>query len=159
MILCWVLISLSASWVAFTYVGYPVILALLSRLSPRHIQPGDFSPPLSVIIAVYNGETSLLQKLEATLALEYPGSVEILVASDGSNDGTCEIARAFGDRGVHLVELESRGGKESAQAAADLGEGLSESAPSSPPQAARSTIGSRRSEERCTGWDPTGLPR
>ncbi len=118
MILCWALIILSASWVAFTYVGYPVILILLARISPRQTRVGDFSPPVSVIIAVYNGEATLRKKLDATLALAYLGSVEILVASDGSSDGTHEIARAFADRGVRLVELDTRRGKESAQAAA-----------------------------------------
>jgi cellulose synthase/poly-beta-1,6-N-acetylglucosamine synthase-like glycosyltransferase len=114
----WTLILLSASWVVFTYVGYPVILMLLARVSPRLTHGGDFSPPLSVIIAVHNGEAALQKKLEATLALSYPGSVEIIVASDGSTDGTHEIATAFAQRGVRLVEQELRAGKESAQAAA-----------------------------------------
>jgi len=117
-ILWWALIVVSAGWVGFTYVGYPLILALLSRVSPRPTHAADFSPPLSVIVAVYNGEAHLQKKLEATLALDYPGSVEILVASDGSTDGTDEIARSFAGRGVQLVRLDARGGKESAQAAA-----------------------------------------
>jgi cellulose synthase/poly-beta-1,6-N-acetylglucosamine synthase-like glycosyltransferase len=118
MIFWWALIILCAGWVAFTYVGYPVILMLLARVSPRQTQVGDFSPPLSVIIAVHNGEAALQKKLEATLALEYAGSVEIIVASDGSTDGTHEIAEAFAERGVRRVQLDSREGKESAQAAA-----------------------------------------
>ena len=118
MIFWWALIVLSASWVAFTYVGYPLILMLLARVSPRPMDVGDFAPPLSVIIAVHNGEAALRKKLEATLALEYKGSVEIIVADDGSTDGTRKIAEAFDARGVRLVRLDTRGGKESAQAAA-----------------------------------------
>ena len=76
------------------------------------------APPLSIVIAVYNGERALEQKLESTLALEYPGSREILVASDGSTDATNAIAARFATRGVELVALDARRGKESAQAAA-----------------------------------------
>ncbi len=115
---CWILIALSAAWVGFAYVGYPLALLLMARLSPRPVHRGDISPSISVIIAAYNGEKFLSQKLEATLALEYAGEREIIVASDGSTDATCEIADRFAEQGVHLVRLESRGGKEAAQAAA-----------------------------------------
>jgi cellulose synthase/poly-beta-1,6-N-acetylglucosamine synthase-like glycosyltransferase len=118
MIFLWTVIILSAGWVGFTYVGYPAILMLLARISPRPTHGGEFSPPISVIIAVHNGESTLQKKLEATLALEYPNSVEIIVASDGSTDRTNQIADEFRERGVSLVALDARGGKESAQAAA-----------------------------------------
>ena len=118
MIFWWALIVLCASWVAFTYVGYPAILMLLARVSPRPTHAADFSPPMSLIIAVHNGEATLERKLDATLALEYGGSVEIIVASDGSTDGTHEIAASFAERGVRLVQLDARRGKEAAQAAA-----------------------------------------
>jgi cellulose synthase/poly-beta-1,6-N-acetylglucosamine synthase-like glycosyltransferase len=114
----WAVVILCAGWVAFTYVGYPVILMLFARVSPRRTHPGDFSPPLSLIIAVHNGEAALKQKLEASLALEYAGPVEIIVASDGSTDATHRIAESFAERGVQLVRLPERGGKEAAQAAA-----------------------------------------
>lgn len=115
---CWTLIALSAAWVGFAYLGYPLALLLMARLSPRPVHRGDISPSISVIIAAYNGEKFLSQKLEATLALEYAGEREIIVASDGSTDATCEIVERFAEQGVRLVRLESRGGKEAAQAAA-----------------------------------------
>ena len=118
MTLWWALIILSAAWVGFTYAGYPLALSLMAYLSPRPIRPADISPPVSVIIAVYNGEAHLQKKLEDTLALEYPGPVEIIVASDGSTDGTVKIAERFATRGVRLVQLPERAGKETAQAAA-----------------------------------------
>jgi hypothetical protein len=114
----WTLIAVSAAWVAFAYAGYPLALMLMARLSPRPVSRADISPPLSLIIAVYNGEKVLRQKLEATLALEYAGTLEIIVASDGSTDGTDTIAESFAERGVRLVALDSRAGKEAAQAAA-----------------------------------------
>jgi cellulose synthase/poly-beta-1,6-N-acetylglucosamine synthase-like glycosyltransferase len=116
--LYWTLITLSAAWVGFAYAGYPLALWWMARLSPRPVHRGNISPPLSVIIAVNNGEKVLAQKLEATLALDYPADLEIIVASDGSTDGTNAIAEGFAERGVRLIALDSRGGKEAAQAAA-----------------------------------------
>jgi cellulose synthase/poly-beta-1,6-N-acetylglucosamine synthase-like glycosyltransferase len=116
MTLAWGAIALSAAWVGFAYVGYPLLLALLARLSPRPLASGDSAPRLSVIVAVHNGAHSLKRKLEQTLALDYPTPVEIVVASDGSTDGSDEIARSFAERGVVLVRNDVRGGKEAAQA-------------------------------------------
>jgi len=116
MILGWILISLSVAWIGFAYVGYPLILMLLARWSPRKVLAGDAQPSLSVIIAVHNGERGLHQKLESTLALEYPSPVAVIVASDGSTDATEAIAREMADRGVTLVRTDERRGKEAAQA-------------------------------------------
>ena len=118
MTVAWSSIVLSAAWLGFTYVGYPLILWLLARLSPRSVRSGDAFPPISVIIAVHNGERDLARKLDATLDLAYPGSVQVIVASDASTDGTDAIAESKADRGVRLVRNEPRAGKEAAQAAA-----------------------------------------
>jgi hypothetical protein len=112
------MIGLSAAWVAFAYAGYPALLFVLARFSPREVRRGDAFPPVSVIIAVHNGDHALAAKLEATLALEYPCDVEVIVASDGSTDGTDAVALSYSPRGVSLVRSEPRAGKESAQAVA-----------------------------------------
>jgi cellulose synthase/poly-beta-1,6-N-acetylglucosamine synthase-like glycosyltransferase len=114
----WVGIVLGLAWLGFAYAGYPVLLWLLARVAPRPVQAADAHPALSVIIAVYNGAAALPRKLEQTLALPYPGPIEVIVASDGSTDATDETAAAFADRGVRLVRNPERGGKEAAQARA-----------------------------------------
>lgn len=127
----WIVIAFSLLWAAFPYTGYPLLLWLLARLAPRAIRSADVFPPISVVIAVHNGEASLRRKLAATLALRYPADpgpepgpiherprVEVIVASDGSTDASDEIARSFADRGVVLVRTGQRVGKEAAQAAA-----------------------------------------
>lgn len=112
------LMLLSAAWLGFAYVGYPLALYALARFRPRPVKRADIAPPVSIIVAVHNGEATLREKLEATLALAYPGSVEVIVTSDGSTDGTDAIARSFAARGVQLVCNSERRGKEAAQAAA-----------------------------------------
>jgi cellulose synthase/poly-beta-1,6-N-acetylglucosamine synthase-like glycosyltransferase len=113
------LIALSAGWLLFAYVGYPLGLWLLARVSPRPpLRRSPQAPTLSVIVAVHDAGPALARKLEATLALPYPGERELLVASDASTDDTDAIARRFAGRGVQLVRREPRAGKEAAQAAA-----------------------------------------
>jgi cellulose synthase/poly-beta-1,6-N-acetylglucosamine synthase-like glycosyltransferase len=114
-ILLWSGISLGLTWLAFAYLGYPALLWLLARLAPRPVAAAEIHPALSVIIAVYNGAAALPRKLEQTLALPYPGPLEVIVASDGSTD---EIAASFAPRGVRLVRNAQRTGKEAAQARA-----------------------------------------
>ncbi len=118
MTLLWTGIGLGLAWLAFAYLGYPALLWLLAQLAPRPVATADTYPALSVIIAVHNGEAALRRKLEQTLALRYPGPLEVIVASDGSTDATEEIAASFAERGVRLVRSPERRGKEAAQARA-----------------------------------------
>jgi cellulose synthase/poly-beta-1,6-N-acetylglucosamine synthase-like glycosyltransferase len=116
--LVWTGIGLGLAWLGFAYLGYPVLLWLLARGAARPVAAAEIHPALSVIIAVHNGAGAIARKLEQTLALHYPGPIEVIVASDGSTDATDEIAASFAARGVRLVRNEPRGGKEAAQARA-----------------------------------------
>lgn len=108
-----------AALVAYTYVGYPALVWVVSRLRPRAVRRAEWTPRVTVIITAYNEERDLAAKLENTLALDYPGdSLEIIVASDCSSDRTDEIARAFASRGVRLHRQPERLGKTAAQNAA-----------------------------------------
>jgi cellulose synthase/poly-beta-1,6-N-acetylglucosamine synthase-like glycosyltransferase len=110
---------LSASALLYTYVGYPVLLFMLSRLRPRAVQRAQLTPKVTVIITAYNEERDLAAKLENTLALDYRRELlEIMVASDCSSDRTDEIARAFAACGVRLHRQPQRLGKTAAQNAA-----------------------------------------
>jgi cellulose synthase/poly-beta-1,6-N-acetylglucosamine synthase-like glycosyltransferase len=102
----------------YTYVGYPLLLFIVSSLRPRAIKRGaqDETPYTSVIITAYNEERDLRAKLENTLALDYPSEkMEVIVASDCSTDRTDEIAREYSGRGVRLVRQPERLGKTAAQ--------------------------------------------
>ena len=110
---------LSVAAIGYAYVGYPLLLIVLSRLRPKPVKSGHWTPSVTVIIAAYNEERDLAAKLENTLALDYPPShLEIIVTSDCSSDRTDEIARSFASRGVRLHRQEERHGKTAAQNAA-----------------------------------------
>ncbi|MBI2895789.1 MAG: glycosyltransferase family 2 protein [Deltaproteobacteria bacterium] len=105
--------------VFWTYAGYPILLAILARLRSRKIVKEPIEPTVTVIISAYNEEKDIRQKLENTLALDYPKEkLEVIVASDCSMDRTHEIVRELEPRGVVLVCLPERGGKTAAQNAA-----------------------------------------
>jgi cellulose synthase/poly-beta-1,6-N-acetylglucosamine synthase-like glycosyltransferase len=106
--------------IAYVYVGYPLLMWLLSRCrrTPPPPPAGDW-PPVSLIIAAFNEERVMEEKLVNTLSLDYPADkLEVLVASDGSTDRTDGIVAGFGPRGVRLLRVEGRKGKTAAQNAA-----------------------------------------
>jgi cellulose synthase/poly-beta-1,6-N-acetylglucosamine synthase-like glycosyltransferase len=111
---------LSAAALGYTYVGYPLLVLVVSRLRPRPVRRAEgHEPEVSVIITAYNEERDLAAKLENTLALDYPKErLEVIVASDCSSDRTDEIARSFAARGVRLHRQQTRRGKTAAQNAA-----------------------------------------
>lgn len=98
--------------VFYTYAGYPLILSVLARLRPP---PRRFPPPtasVTLLIAAYKEEDVIAQKLDNSLALDYPREhMQILVAADGSDDGTADIVRTYADRGVELSYRPERRGK------------------------------------------------
>ena len=109
----------SVAALCYTYVGYPLLLAVVSAVRSRPVRRGEFLPDVTVIITAYNEERDLAAKLENTLALDYPKEkLEIIVASDCSSDRTDEVTREFEGRGVRLHRQAERRGKTAAQNAA-----------------------------------------
>lgn len=107
--------------ILFVYVGYPALMFVISRLSPRPAIRADIQPRVSLIIAARNEERDIAAKLGNALALDYPTDrLQIIVASDCSDDGTDEIVRGFADRGVILRRQGTRDGKTRAQHRATL---------------------------------------
>ena len=102
----------SVALVAYTYAGYPLLVAAVSRLRRRpDLRPGH-TPPLTLMIAAYNEEAVIGPKLERVLELDYPRDrLQVIVAADGSSDRTAEIAAGFADRGVVLSYRPERRGK------------------------------------------------
>ncbi len=102
---------LSAAFVLYTYLGYPLIIFARSRYCKRPIQRAAFQPFVSIIIAVRNEEACISRKLQNLATLDYPRDLrEIIVISDGSTDGTNALLAAKTVENVHtLVSTEHLG--------------------------------------------------
>ena len=108
--LFWVCLTL----LLYAIVGYPLCLLLFARLFGRDASLDGSGPKsFTFLIAAYNEEASIRQKVENSLALAELGGfdVQVIVVSDGSTDRTVEQVNSVSDERVHLVELEGRSGK------------------------------------------------
>jgi len=95
----------------YTFVGYPVILGILSGLFGKKVIRKEIYPYVSLIISAYNEEKIIRQKIENCFELDYPkDKLEIIVASE-SVDKTNDIVREFEGQGVILVDFAQREGK------------------------------------------------
>lgn len=107
-ILFWVSIGL----VAYTFIGYPMVLAVWSTLRPRRWRQEPCEPAVSIVISAYNEAALIVRKVQNLLALDYPrNGVEILVGSDGSTDGTGERLLEVSDERLHVFDFPQRRGK------------------------------------------------
>jgi len=102
----------SVGLIGYSYAGYPLVLALLARFRPRpRWKPSD-CPSVTLIIAAYNEEQAIAQKLDNSLALDYPPDLlRIIVAVDGSEDATRKVVAGYSSRGVDLDFSPERKGK------------------------------------------------
>lgn len=103
---------ISAAWVCYTYIFYPVILLMLRIVIHRPVRKHSIEPYVSIVVPAHNEADVIERKIRNVLSLDYPSDkLEILVVSDGSTDGTAEIVQSLAD-GVRvrcLVFRENRG--------------------------------------------------
>lgn len=105
--------------VLHSYAGYPASLYLIGLFRKEGVKRGGDLPDITLVITAHNEERRIASKIENTVALTYPRDrLQIIVASDGSTDGTNAIVAGSRDDGIELLALRERGGKESAQKAA-----------------------------------------
>jgi cellulose synthase/poly-beta-1,6-N-acetylglucosamine synthase-like glycosyltransferase len=106
----------SCAAIVFIYIGYPVLLRLLSLLAARPVNKDDsFKPHVTIVISAFNEQASIGNTIENKLALNYPPEkLEIIVTSDGSTDDTDDLIRSYADRGVRYIRQEPRQGKSAA---------------------------------------------
>ncbi len=98
---------------AYPFAIYPPLIRLLAR--GRRPPAGEFPegewPEAALIICALNEEGVIGEKIENSLALDYPeGKLRVVVVNDGSTDLTGEIARRWTPR-IELIERERRRGK------------------------------------------------
>jgi cellulose synthase/poly-beta-1,6-N-acetylglucosamine synthase-like glycosyltransferase len=103
---------------AWTHGGYPIAAGALARARERRLaKDPTWEPSVTVVVAAHNEESVIERRLENLLALDYPADrLEVVVASDASDDRTNELVEAVSVREprVRLIDC-PRGGKVAAQ--------------------------------------------
>ncbi len=114
-ILCLTLVSFFIFF--YVYAGYPILLWFLSTLglTKKVLQDEKTLPNVALLISCYNEIEVIDEKIENTLAIDYPKEkLEIIIISDGSDDGTDEAIKKYSEQNISLIRQEGRLGKTSA---------------------------------------------
>ena len=92
----------------YTYLFYPLILKFLADFKRRDVKIkklDSYIPSVTVVVAAYNEEKVIEEKLKNILDLDYPKNKMVaIIASDGSNDRTNEIVRRYESDRLKLIE-------------------------------------------------------
>ena len=88
---------LCAALVVYALAIYPLLLGLLARFRERPVRrPESFTATVSLVVAAHNEQERIEARLRrAASLLAAPGlEGEVILVSDGSTDGTAEIAQS-----------------------------------------------------------------
>lgn len=102
--------------VFYTFFGYGILLYLLIQIkrifkpSKRPLYTFDRLPSCTLIVAAFNEEDFIIEKIKNTLELKYPtGKLEFIFVTDGSSDRTPELVAAYPK--IKLLHSAERKGK------------------------------------------------
>ena len=112
------LVAAPAVLFGYAYLGYPALLRAVASLRPAVAKWGDPAewPSITITVPVYNEQVVIRRTLDQLLAVDYPPERRrIIVISDASTDGTDDVVREYGARGVELLRLPKRSGKTAAE--------------------------------------------
>ena len=108
--IAWLAFWLAVALIIYSYAGFSLLVIAVARLRNRRVQQKPVTPRVSLIIPVWNEEKAIAERLENALALDYPSDrLEIIVASDGSDDDTHRIVSGYAPQGVRLLSFPRRG--------------------------------------------------
>lgn len=86
---------ISAFVIFYTMIGFPITLMILGKIIKRKNKKDySYKPKVTMMIAAYNEEKVIEQKLENAMLSDYD-DLEILIANDCSSDRTVEICERF----------------------------------------------------------------
>jgi len=105
---------LCVCWIAYVYIGYPILVFMLGKIINRQPRKSNYEPRVTILIPAFNEVEHIAETIENKLHLLYPKEkIEIIVISDESNDGTDDVVRAYSKQGVKLLRQVPRQGKTS----------------------------------------------
>lgn len=102
---------LSVFLLGYSYFIYPLILKLFVKPEDIELKEPELWPSVDIIIAAYNEESCIKERIENALKQDYQGELQILVASDGSEDRTGEIIESFTEDNVKAFNFAENRGK------------------------------------------------
>ena len=110
---------LGAFVLAYPLLVYPLLLDICCRYRGRKNSCQSNAdtplPTVSILLSVYNETATIQAKIDNFLALDYPADrLELLIVSDGSDDGTDAIVVANESGRIRLLRQEGRLGKTAA---------------------------------------------
>lgn len=109
-----IVLAVAAALLFYIIFGYPLLLRIGRWRQWPVAKDLSYTPAVTVVLAVFNGQEFIRKKLESLLALDYPETLlDVVVVSDGSTDGTEAVVEEFASRRVRLIRA-SRGGKAAA---------------------------------------------
>ncbi len=121
-VICLLLFYYSLIFILYIHFLYPILLLFVSffnnKCSPNRSEGirDDSLMSVTLLIAAYNEEAIIEEKIINSLNLDYPKDLlEIIVFSDGSTDGTDSIVHKYCKNRVKLVRIEGRVGKTACQ--------------------------------------------
>ena len=115
-----VIFWLSIFIVFYAYLGYGIFLFIIIKikrlLSKNAIEyDSDYLPSVTLIVPCFNEEDYIEEKILNSKALDYPeDKLEIIFISDGSDDSTPEIIKAYQNNGIIPMHENRRAGKAAA---------------------------------------------
>lgn len=104
-------------WIAFllllhTYIGYPLLIGILSRLKDSSPPEPGAPPTVSVVLAARNEQDRIVARLENLLQSAYPADkLSVILVSDGSTDLSARHLAELNASRVRLIDRENRSGK------------------------------------------------
>ncbi len=100
--------------IVYAYIGYGILLTLLVKVKRIFVKKlehdTNYEPTLSFVVAAYNEDAYILQKIKNSLALDYPKEkIEFVFITDGSTDNTMDIIKMYPE--IKLYHSNERRGK------------------------------------------------
>lgn len=112
--------------VAYNYVGYPVVLFVLSVLSQaksdlyfllrrtarRQVPCSEHVPQVALLVSAYNEEAVIQAKVKNSLDLDYPRELlEIIIGLDAPTDATPQLLAQLPFNQIRVIHFSERQGK------------------------------------------------
>jgi len=100
--------------VIYSYVGYGLLLFIIIKIKRffkgKPQVTSDHIPTVTFLVAAYNEEAYMREKIGNTLSLDYPkDKIKYMFVTDGSNDSTPDIIKEYPE--IKLLHEDARRGK------------------------------------------------